>query len=176
MAVDATQIQSGAAVVSVGDWVTAGSAGSLTDVGHMKGPVSLTPSFEDYEIKSERAFGTLKRVPISGSLKLAMDLQEVTAEHMRIAMRQPDANLTGTSPDQTLNIGDFTEQYHQVTVVVTGPGTTNVRTLTLWKGYMEALGAIPFAKGEEQHLAITFDCLYDDSVTSTAKFGKIVDT
>jgi len=175
MATDTSKVFAGAAVVSIGDWVTAGGAGSLTDVGHMKGPVSLTPSFEDYEIKSERAFGTLKRVPISGSLKLALDLQEITVEHLRVAFRQPAANTAGTSPDERLLIGDFAEQYHQITVVVNGAGTTGVRTMTLWKGFVESLGAIPFAKGEEQHLPLTFDCLYDDSLGSADKFGRIVD-
>ncbi len=175
MATSAANVFSGAAVVSIGDWVTAGGAGSLTDVGHMKGPVSLTPSFSDYEIKSERAYGSIARVPLEGSLKLAMDLQEVTAEHLAMAFRQPAANKTGTTPDFTVLIGDFAEQYHQITVVVAGAGTTGVRTVTLWKGFVESLGAIPFAKGEEQHLPITFDCLYDDSVTTNDKFGKIAD-
>lgn len=175
MATDTSKIFAGAAVVSIGDYVTAGGAGSLTDVGHMKGPVSLTPSFSDYEIKSERAFGTLKRIPLDGSLKLALDLQEVTVEHLRIAFRQPSANKAGTTPDFRLLIGDFTEQYHQITVVVTGAGTTGVRTMTLWKGYVESLGAIPFAKGEEQHLPLTIDCLYDDSMGSSDYFGRIVD-
>jgi len=176
MATDTTQIHIGAATVSVGAWVTAGGAGSLTDVGHMKGPATLTPSFEDYEIKSERAFGTLKREPQDAKLSLALDLQETTGEHMRIAFRQPAANLTGTSPDKTLRIGDMAEQYHQITLVATGPGTTNVRTLTLWRGFVESTGAIPYAKGEEQHYPVTFDILYDDSVTSLDKFGKQVDT
>ena len=175
MATNTSNIFAGAAVVSIGNYVSQGGAGSLTDVGHMKAPVSLSPSFEDYEIKSERAFGTLKRIPIDGSLKLSVDLSEVTAEHLRIAFRQASANKTGTSPDFTLLIGDFTEQYHQITVVATGPGTTGVRTATLWRAYVEALGEIPFAKGEEQHLALTFDCLYDDTVTTNDKFGKIVD-
>lgn len=175
MATDTNNVFAGAAVLSVGDYVTAGGAGSLTDVGHMKGPVSLTPAFEDYEIKSERAFGTLKRIPLSGSLKLAADLSEVTAEHLRIAFRQPAANKAGTSPDLRVLIGDFTEQYHQISCVVTGDGSTGVRTITLWKGFVESLGAIPFAKGEEQHLPITFDCMYDDSVGSADKFGRIVD-
>ena len=176
MATDTTQVHIGAAVVSIGDWVTAGGAGSLTDVGHMKTPASLTSAFEDYEVKSERAFGTLKREPLAGKLTLALDLQETTAEHMRIAFRQPSANKTGTSPDFTLRIGDFAEQYHQITAVVTGPGTAGVRTFTFWRGFVEGVGAIPFAKGEEQHLPLTFDILYDDSVTSLDKFAKCVDS
>lgn len=144
----------------------------------MKGPVTLAPAFETYKIKSERAFGALKDVPIGGSFKLNMDLQEMTAEHMRVAFRQPAANLTGTSPDLTLVIGDFAEQYHQISIVVTGAGTTGVRTMTFWRGAVESCGEIPFAKGEEQHLALAFDLMYDDSVTSTsgAYFGQIVDT
>ncbi len=176
MSTATAQINIGAAVVSIGAYVTAGGAGSLTDIGHMKAPASLTPAFEDYEVKSERAFGTLRREPIGGKLSLALDLQETTAEHMRIAFRQPAANKTGTSPDFTLRIGDFAEQYHQVTLVVDGPGAGSVRTWTFWKGFVESLGAIPFAKGEEQHLPITLDILYDDSVTTLDKFAKCVDS
>jgi len=176
MATDTTQIHIGAATVSVGAWVTAGGAGSLTDVGHMKAQATLTPSFTDYEIKSERSFGTLKREPQDMKLTLALDLQETTAEHMRIAFRQPAANKSGTSPDFTLRIGDPAEQYHQISLVANGPGTSGVRTQTYWRAFVESLGAIPYGKGEEQHLPITFDILYDDSVTSLDKFGKQVDT
>ena len=176
MATDTTQIHAGAVVVSVGAWVTAGGAGSLTDVGHMKGPVTLTPAREDYDIKSERAFGILKKIPQDMSLKLAMDLQETTIEHFRIAFGQPAANKTGTTPDFSLLIGEPAEQYHQIAVVGTGPGSTGVRTMTFWRAFVESVGAVPFAKGEEMHLPITFDCLYDDSVTTLDKFGKIVDT
>ena len=176
MATDTNNIFVGAATVSIGAWVTAGGAGSLTDVGHMKGPASLAPAFEDYKVNSERAFGALKSIPVNGSLKLNLDLQEVTIEHLRIAFRQPAANKSGTSPDFTLRIGDFTEQYHQVTVVATGGGTTGVRTITLWRAAVESCGEIPFAKSEEQHLPLALDCMYDDSVTTADKFGKIVET
>jgi len=90
MATDTTNIEAGAAVVSVGAWVTAGGAGSLTDVGHMKGPVTLTPSREDYDIKSERAFGVLKKIPQDSIVKIKINgrvdhhlLEKLSATNLR---------------------------------------------------------------------------------------------
>ena len=175
MATNAAFICVGAATVSIGDYVAAGGAGSLTDVGHTKGPVTLAPTFEDYEVKSERAYATLARIPQSNSLKLKVPMSEATAENLRIALRQPAANKSGTGNNLTLRVGDAKEQYHQVSVVTKGVGSTGVRTITLWKCFCEGLAEIPFAKGAEQVYEATFDCLYDDSVGTADKIGKWVD-
>ena len=168
-------IMVGAATPSVSDYVAAAGAGTFTDLGHTKTPVTIALSFEDYEVKSERAFGTLKKVPQTAKVALKVPVSETILENYRIATRQPAANLTGTPPDMTLLVGDQLEQYHQMKLAVPGVGTTAARTVFLWRCLVEALGEIPFAKGLEAMLEMTFDVLYDDSVAMDDKFLKVVD-
>jgi len=175
MATNTANVKIGAAAVSIGAYVTAGGAGSLTDVGHTKSGTTLAPSFNDYDSKSEQAFGTLKKVPQDGSIKLKVHMMEATLELLRVAMRQAAANLTGTPPNLTLRVGPFIEQYHQIQVAVPGVGTTQARTLTLWRGSVESVAEIPYAKGAEQAYEVTFDCLWDDSIGTADKIYKVVD-
>ena len=148
----------------------------MTDVGHTKEAVTLTPAFEDYSVTSERAFGVLKKIPIGGSFKLTVAMIEATIENFRVALRQPVANTSGTGANLTLRVGDFAQQYHQVTIVTNGLGTGATRTITVWRAIVENLEAIPYGKTGEQMLKVTFDCLYDDTVTTADKFLKMVDS
>lgn len=175
MAVTTASIMVGAATVSESDWVPAAGAGSFTDLGHTKTPVTIAISYEDYEVRSERAFGTLKKVPQTAKVALKIPLTESILENWRIATRQVAGSLTGTPPDMTLLVGDQNEQYHQMKVEVPGVGTTGARVLTLWRCIVESLAELPFAKGLEQLLEMTMDVLYDDSVATVDKFFKVVD-
>lgn len=175
MATSTANIIVGAATVSIGDYVTAGGAGSLTDVGHTKSPTTLASTYEDFEVISERVGGVLKKVPQMTRHKFKASLTEATIEHMRIAMRQPSANVSGTPPDLTLRVGASAEQYHQFTLVTVGVGTTAVRTLTIWRGIVESVSEIPYAKGAEQMFEIVIDALLDETVATADKFFKVVD-
>jgi len=175
MATDATKILVGAGVVSLGDYVSAGGSGTLTDVGHTKNPVTFAPTFENFEIRGERAFGPIRISPQDMSLAIKVPMMEAVLEKYRIALRQPAANKSGTAPNETLLVGQPAEQYHQLQIVGPGLGTTKVRTCTFWKCIVEAVAEVPFAKAAEQMLDVTFRALFDDSVTTADKFGKIVD-
>lgn len=176
MATNTNNICIGAATVSVGAYVSAGGAGTLTDVGHTKEAVTLTPAFEDYSVTSERAFGVLKKIPIGGSFKLTVPIIEATMENYRVAFRQASGSTTGTAPNITLRVGDFAQNYHQVSIVSAGVGSTGTRTITIWRAIVENLEAIPYGKTGEQMLKVTFDCLYDDTLATADKFLKLVDS
>lgn len=176
MATSTDNIVIGAGVVSVGAWVTAGGAGSLTDVGHTKTPVTLAITHELFEVTSERVGGVVRSVPQMTRAKLKVPMQEGTPEHWRIALRQAAANLTGAPPDLTLVVGEAAEQEHQVQVVTPGLGSTNVRTFTFWKCTLESVSEVPFAKGGEQIIEITFDVLLDESLATDDKLFKMVET
>ena len=175
MATNDARILVGAGVVSIGDWVTAGGSGSLVDVGHTKEPVTLGAAFEDFEVTSERAITTVKRVPIKADLTLVVPMLEMSGEHWRMAFRQPAANLTGTAPLETLLIGNQVEQYHQIEVVGPAVDTANERTFTFWKGFVISIAEVPIAKADTQVLSVTFGLLYDSSVATADKIGKWVE-
>ena len=54
--------------------------------------------------------------------------------------------------------------------------STPTRVITVWKGIVESVNEIQFAKGMEQTFEVTVDCLYDDSVATGDKFLKVVDS
>src|SRR5881628_3615139 len=116
MATDATKILVGAGVVSIGDYVSGGGAGTLVDVGHTKAPITIAPAFTDYLVKSERAIGIIKQVPTDLVVTIKVDMMEGTLDHWLIAFRQPSANLSGTLPNMTLRVGIPVEVYHQVQI------------------------------------------------------------
>jgi hypothetical protein len=175
MATNTANICIGAATVSIGAYVAAGGASTLVDVGHTKEAVTLTPSFDDYPITSERAFGPLKKIPIGGTFKLSVSMIESTIENYRVAFRQAAGSTSGTAPNLTLRVGDFAQQYHQLSIVSSGVGSTSVRTITAWRAIVESVEAVPYGKTGEQMLKVTFDLMYDDSVSTADKFLKIVD-
>lgn len=175
MAAATTNIIVGAATVSVGDWVTAAGAGSLTDVGYTKGNVTLAESHELYDVEPDQVAGVVKQVPTKSTIQIKVPMLESVLEKYRIATRQPAANLTGTPPDLTLRRGGAAEQYHQLQIATVGHGTTGVRTLTAWRASVAAVEEIAYAKGGEQMVNVTFNLLYDDSVSTGDKFYKIVD-
>lgn len=178
MATNTNYIVVGAAVPSIGAYVAAGGAGSLTDVGHLKNPTTLQAAFEDYPVTSERAQGALKKVPQSSSYKLKLSMTESLLANLQKALRQPSANLTNGDAaieEGTLLVGNAAEQYHQIQLVGVGPGATAVRTVTLWRCIVESVAEMAFAKGAEIMYEVTFDVLHDDSVATADKFFKIVD-
>lgn len=166
----------GAGTVSIGDWVTAGGAGSLTDVGHTNAPIDVTHAFEDHETKSERAKGTIKRTPMDMTVTVKVPMLEATLEHWRILSRQAAANLTGTPPDLTLRVGQPVAQYHQMTIVGPGLGSGSVRTVTLWRAIVMEVGPIQFAKGGDMVFDVTFGILEDDTLGTADTFYKVVDS
>lgn len=166
----------GPATISVGDWVTAGGAGTLTDVGHTKGGTKLAPQFNDVDIDSDQSFGALRKFPASGSFSIKIPMEEITLENLRRAMRQPSANVTGAAPNQTLLLGAPAEQYLQVQMVGPGLGTNKVRTATLWRCIVSEVAELGINKEGAQLLDVTLMVLYDDSVATADKFGTIVDS
>lgn len=179
MATNTGNIAIGAAQVSIGAYAAAGAAsGSLVDVGHTKGPTTMSASFNDYEIVTEQTFGPVRKIPISASIKVKVMMDEATADNMRIAMRQLAANVTGTAPNKTHLVGNISEQYHQIVIVAKGPGATtpSTRTITLWRAIVESIEEISYGKSPEQTLAVTFALMYDDTVATADKFFKVVDS
>lgn len=180
MAIDVKNIAIGGAVLSIGDWVTAAGAGSLTDVGLLKDGSELTFETENYEVESDSAQGMLAAVPIKTSVKIKAVLQEATLDNLRRVLNQVTGNLSGTAPNKTLLVGERSEQYHQLSIVSKGPKgsglTSATRTITGWKGVVKIADAIAFKKGAEQTYGVEITLLYDPSVSTADKFLKIVDT
>lgn len=178
MATNTGNICIGAAQVSIGAYVTAGGAGTLTDVGHTKGPTTLEATYNDYEIVTEQSFGAIRRIPISAAIKVKVMMDEATLDNLRVATRQVSGNLSGSAPNKTLLVGNISEQYHQVQIIGKGPGSTTpaTRTITAWRAIVETVTAISFGKQPEETFEVTFSLMFDDSVSTSDKFFKVVDS
>lgn len=176
MATNSENIKVGAGVLSVGDYVTAGGAGTLVDIGHVNSPITLAVSYEDFEVGSERVAAVLDKYPQMMRAKIKAPMTESFTDHIQMAMRQAAANQSGISPDFTLEVGEPTQRYHQVEIVTPGTGTTKTRTWTFWKTIVESIAETPFAKGAEQLYEVVFDCCLDESVVAAGKIFKLVET
>lgn len=178
MAVDVKNVAIGGAVVLLGDWVTAGGAGSLNDVGLLAEGSEITFTREVYELKSDSAMGVLRAVPTDMGVEVKMIMQEATLDNLRRVTSQVTGSLTGTAPNKTLLFGEYAEQYHQATVATKGPmGPTSVagtETWTFWKLYIKNVETLAFKKGQEQRYAVTFGAAEDLTVTTADKFCKVV--
>ena len=176
MATDTTKILVGAGVVSIGDFVTAGGAGSLVDVGHTKEPVAMSSSFTDFDVTSERALGILRKIPQDMAVGIRIPMLETIPDRLAIALRQPAANVSGIAPDETILVGGPVEQYHQIEIVGPGPGTLGIRTITAWRGIVIEVAEMAFAKGDSMVYNVTLALMLDDSVATADKFFKQIDT
>ena len=166
MALDATRVKIGGATVSIGTYAASGGAsGDLTDVGHTPEPPELSWERENVDLESERALGIIATQPIkqAGSITVA-SLEIVNPARIAVFLGQPAANVSGG----TVYIGDPTNRYHQITIVVTGLDASvsgyTTETWTLWKAQVSATQPIRFAKGEWSRLTATFRLLRDDTV------------
>jgi hypothetical protein len=171
----------GGATVSLGPWVANNGATTMTDVGHTKAATELNVAYEDYPIESEQSFGPLRKSPISATVKVKIPMLHSDGENMRIALRQTSSQLSGSVGTQTLLVGVITEQYHRVTVQAKGVASSastafSTRLVTIYRGIVDGLDAIPYGKRAEQAFVVSLHCLYDDSMTTTDKFCKIVDS
>jgi len=171
----------GPAVVKVGPYETAGGAGTATDRGYTKNPATVQVTLNDYEIKTEQAYGTLRKVPIDGQVKVKATLSEATLTNIKDILRQPTGNLTGTEPNATLLVGAFGEIYHQVVFVgkgarATATGADATRTWTFHRCIVESIGEFSVGKGGEMVAEVTWDVLYDETISAANKFWSVSDS
>lgn len=185
MPTNSAKITIGRADVALSAYVAAGAAGTFTDIGHSKGPVTIEPVVEEYKVMSEQAMGTIRSVPIKAGYRIKFTIMEADLSRMRQILSQPSANLvtSGTTPNivETLSVGDPQEIYFQIKVTTKGakraladPEPT--RTYTLWRCRPEAIDPIGHSKESEAVFGVTFDVLQDDSVATADKYWKAVDT
>jgi len=171
-----TKIFQKAPVVSVGAWVTAGGAGSLTDVGYTEGGVEISVNHEDTVISPDQEPGNVAHFPVMTDFSMKFTMLEATVDNLLTALRQAAANKTGTTPDFTLEIGEGSEAYLQIQLVGKGGGTTGVRTVTVWRGIVASVEPIGQKKNEPTKVAVTVNCLRDPSVSAAGKHMKLVET
>lgn len=172
MVTNTNNVLVGAATVLIVAWTSSAtdySDASCTDLGHTSGPSSISASFENYEVKSERAYGFIKVVPVSGDFQIKTPLIEMSMYNLYVAFKM----TTNTATSITLS--DFQEKYWQLVIKTTGIGPTNiVRRYRFYKVQILSPGELPIAKTAEQKLDLTWKALYDDSFT-TGQYGKVVD-
>jgi len=185
MANNLGKIVIGKADISISDYVTAGGAGTFTDIGYTKGPCTIEPNITDYKIVPEQVLGVLRSIPVSMDYKLKFSMMETDLPKLRRVLRLPAANLvvTGTTPNitETLSVGDSVETYNQLKVITSGAkraiqDAVVTRTYTFWKATCESIEPIGHTKEQEAVCGVTFSLTLDDSVATADKYFKVADT
>lgn len=179
MANDIKRIEIGAGTISVSDYVTAGGAGSYVDIGYTEGPATIEVPRTMYEVKPDQVLGGIRAVPTEYGIDLKFAMIEAAGANAVWALGQAAGNLTGTPPNTTMLIGDPIELYKQMKLVTKGGRLTAVgvdatQTWTFWRCFVKALDAIGVTKAKEKVLGVTMGVLYDESVATADKYGKVV--
>jgi hypothetical protein len=162
MATTAANVRIGAATVYVDDYISSGVQKTTpTDTGHHKVPVEITNNVETIKIEGERSTFPIAIQATKGSASVKVVLQEITQANLATFLQGY------TSGTQTVLVGDATLSYKQIKVI--GP----TQTWVLWRCAVASKEPIKIGKSEEQGLSITFEALYDDSVTTSDKLMKV---
>lgn len=177
MAVTVANILVKSAVVSIGDYVTAKGAGSLTDVGATLGGASIGVTHTLKRLETDQQLGEVGGVPSKRVMELKFAMIESDMEKFRIAFGQPAANKTGAPPNYTLVVdADAAEQYHQLSFVSKGTGTTKVRTITFWRCAVVGIEPVAYKKDDQQTYTVTVAVFQETTGAGLDTFCKIVDT
>jgi hypothetical protein len=179
VAVDLSKVKVKAAVVSLGDYVTAKGAGTLVDVGLTKGGVTIGYKPTYYPIEGDQHLGELAGIPTKREVELKFTMTQTEAEKLRLITEQPAANFTGAPPNITGNVdANAVEQYHQVKLSIAGGGvgTLGLREMTFWRCVFVACDPIPYKKDGEQLYAVTVRVYQEITGTGTDSFYRQVDT
>ncbi len=178
MAQTTANVLIGAATIFLDPYVAAAApVGSPTEVGHTRGPVTIAPSFTDYEVKSEQAAATIIRSPTDTAFAIKVPMIESTLEHWADAFRQPAANLSGdgSATDKVLRVGLAVEQYHQLKITGKGLGDALTRVVFAWRASVSEVAEIQWTKDNEQMVELNLMCNFDTSVTTADKVMLITD-
>ena len=176
MGVDDTKVKVGAGVISIGEYVAAGGAATLVDIGHTDQPFAINSNFESFDVESERTDGLILTVPIKSTYEVEFSVLEVTPGRLAQIFRQAAGSVTGTAPNQTIVITSAVSRLFQIQIVGKGIGTTGVRTVTFWRCQPVSCEPILHGKAAVQAYRALFRVLYDSSVNPPAgEYFKQVD-
>lgn len=163
--------------ISVGPYVAAKGAGTLVEVGHTRGGVSIKQNTEHREIETDSALAPHRAVPIKRGYEVKWTMLEMTIENLLFALGQLPANKTGTPPNLTLEVNDNDgEIVHQLEIVGAGLGTLGVRTITAWRAVVKDIAEIVWQKGEERVYEVTLMLLHEETGTGNDNILKVVET
>ena len=164
--------------VSIGPWVTAKGAGTLVDVGHTKGGVTISASVERHEMEVDDLVVPHRSIPVKGGFEMKFAMAEMDLANLQLAFDQPAANLTGTPPDMTLEVdGNRSgEVYYQLELIGAGLGTTGVRTVTAWRGVVKDVSEIKWSKAEDRIYEVTIALMHEDTGTGADTIMQVVDS
>ena len=174
MSVTTTNIIVGSGTLSVGEYVTAGGAGSLTDVGATDGGVSITPNLSVLDIFVDQQITAIAGAKTKSEYILKTNLMESTLGLLAMAWGQPASNVAGG----IFYVGDdMTLPYKQLSFVGRAAGAPAglTRTLTCWRAVAYKTGEHSYKKDKETFIPIEFKLYLDLSVTTRDKICKWVD-
>ena len=154
-----------------------------TDVGAIIGGVHLDRKTSYHEVKSDHAMNILDMIKTEDYLTATFAMEESNMENLAYAWDQPQANVSGSAPNKTLNRTPNSARQLLAMKIVSagsgmGAGSTNTRTMTAWKCVIVGVGKSSFKKDGEFLLEVTVRILQDLGITnaSTSQDLKTVDS
>ena len=164
----------GSATISVGPYVSAGGAGTLSDLGAiLAGGITFSRKTSYHDVISDHHLGILSRVKTADAWEVKVTCMESSLANLLIAFDQPNASLSGSTLRHNTNAQT---NYKQVQIVGLGPTGAFIRTITVWRCAVVECGDIPFKKDGEQLLPLTFGVCQDLTVVTADQSFKVVDS
>ena len=177
MADSVLNVLQGGAVVSLGAWVTAGGAGTLTDVGIIQGGLKFDDKRTYHKIEYDHHLGELKANCTKRTAQIKFKVGEMSLRNLALSLDGLGMLGTSTSPNNSiLHNPDAVATELQCQFTAPGLGTNKLRTFTAWKGVVTAHSPIDFSKTVEQSTEFTIDLLQDLTVVTADQDYKFVDS
>lgn len=163
--------------ISVGPYVADKGAGTLVEVGHTRGGVSIKQNTEHREIETDSTLAPHRAVPIKRGYEVKFTMMEMTIVNLLFALGQLASNKSGIDPDFTLEVNDNDgEIVHQLEIVGLGLGTLGVRTITAWRAVVKDIAEIVWQKAEERVYEVTLMLLHEETGTGNDNIMQVVET
>lgn len=144
---------------------------SSTDLGFLKGGISIEHEETSYDIKVDQVLGSVGKVTTDEALKVKFSLAEATLSNIALSL-----GITAPSASDTyIEFGDKAQTaYKTLYANVKGP-SGGTRKYTFWKCRASGKTAQTYKRDGKTLIELEFDVLADTTKNATKRFGKIED-
>ena len=144
---------------------------AATDLGFIKGGVSIEHEETSYDIKVDQVLAPIDKVTTDESLKIKFSLSEATLENIALAL----GVSVGSASSGKIEFGDKSANIIKTLFInVKGPGSAS-RKYTFWRCRPSGKTGQTYKRDGETLIEAEFDVLADMSKERGKRFGMIED-
>ncbi len=158
---------SASGTVKAGDYGAQESA--ATDLGFIKGGVSIEHEETSYDIKVDQVLAPIDKVTTDESLKIKFSLSEATLDNIALSLG------VGVGSDGKIEFGDKTANMVKTLFINVKGANNSSRKYTFWRCRPTGKTGQTYKRDGETLIEAEFDVLADISKERGKRFGMIED-